>query len=428
MALDFVNRTSEIGRLDEAWRKGGLVVVYGRRRVGKTRLLRRWLASHEGFYSQAIEAESSLQVEQVYRDIREHLDTRVVPKDWTELLDLLRLKKGKWAFVLDELPYLVASDPSLPSRLQRWIDHDLPDGCLLVLAGSSTRMMNDIFLNRQAPLYGRAWRLMPIAPMSYHSFCEACSLPVAEMDSFEKFSCVGGIPKYWEYVEQGKDTISLCESLYFAESAFMQEEPQRSLRDEGVGGVKALSVLEAVGRGESKPSGIAGRLETRQTSLSRVFQQLIDAAVLDREIPFGESARTTKKTSYRIVDPALKFWFGVYSPHRSRWRHASREERLRWIHGHASVIFEEYLRSLIPGAKRYWERTTEFDIVGPDPLDPEGLLVAEVKWKRLKSKSREEVLRELQLKWESCAISRKSQRVRFAVLDATELERLSGGA
>ena len=294
MILDFVNRIKEQQELEASARKGGLLVVFGRRRVGKTRLLAHWLRSRGGMYSQAIEGPLDMQIQQVFADIRPQLSTQIVPKSWPEFLEVLTMQKKPWSLCIDEFPYLTAVDPSLPSQLQKWLDHSMPRGCQLILAGSSTRMMNDLFLNRSAPLYGRAQKLLHVQPMDYAAFCDACALKPADMASFEKFSLVGGIPKYWEFVEKGHDVVALAEALYFDFAPYMEQEPQRILRDEGVTGASALSVLEAVGRGAERPSEIATRLGVVQTNLSRLLQQLLDASVLARELPFGESMRTTK--------------------------------------------------------------------------------------------------------------------------------------
>ena len=229
-------------------------------------------------YSQAIEAQRDLQIQQVFADLRPQLETQLVPKTWPELLEILALQKRRWVLCLDEFPYLTAVDASLPSQLQKWLDHSLPRGCLLIVAGSSTRMMNDLFLHRAAPLYGRARKLLHVQPMDYAAFCDACGLRPGDPDSFEKFACVGGIPKYWEFVEAGQDAVALAESLYFDYAPYMEQEPQRILRDEGVIGLNAVAVLEAVGRGAERPSEIASRLGTAQTNLSRLLQQLLDAS------------------------------------------------------------------------------------------------------------------------------------------------------
>ncbi|HOW64434.1 MAG TPA: ATP-binding protein [Candidatus Paceibacterota bacterium] len=421
MNMKFVNREAELRELDAAAKHGGLLVVFGRRRVGKTRLMRQWLQAHNGLYSQAIEAQRDLQIQQVFADLRPQLETQLVPKTWPEMLEILSLQKRRWALCLDEFPYLTAVDSSLPSQLQKWLDHALPPGCLLLVAGSSTNMMHDLFLHRAAPLYGRARKLLQVLPMDYAAFCDACGLRRSDADSFEKFACVGGIPKYWEFVEAGQDAVALAESLYFDYAPYMEQEPQRLLRDEGVIGLNALAVLEAVGRGAERPSEIASRLGTAQTNLSRLLLQLIDASILTRELPFGGSVRTTKKILYRIQDPTMRFWFRVFSPHQSRWRIYAAAEKRKLIHDHAATVFEDVCRARFPGAQRYWEGNVELDLVAPDPDDPKRLLVAEVKWRRLTAAERQNVLRQLESKWAHCSLRTRHPNVHFDVLDATIL-------
>ncbi|MGH8679053.1 MAG: ATP-binding protein, partial [Burkholderiales bacterium] len=421
MKLGFVDREAELRELDAAAKRGGLLVVYGRRRVGKTRLLGRWLQARDGLYSQAIEAQRDLQIQQVFQDLRARLETQIVPKTWPELLEILSLQKRRWILCLDEFPYLTAVDTSLPSQLQKWLDHSLPPGCLVIVAGSSTRMMHDLFLHRAAPLYGRAAKLLHVEPMDYAAFCRACGQEADDLDSFEKFACVGGIPKYWEFIESGQDVVALAEALYFDFAPYMEQEPRRILRDEGVTGLNAVAVLEAVGRGAERPSEIAARLGTAQTNLSRLLQQLLDASILTRELPFGESIRSTKKTLYRIHDPTMRFWFRIYSPHQTLWRAYAVAQKRKLIHDHAATVFEDYCRSRFPGAQRYWERNLELDLVAPDPDDRKRLLVTEVKWRRLSAGERKYTLRQLESKWSRCSLRARYPRVRFEVLDASIL-------
>ncbi len=418
VSLSFVNRERELAELDRAARRGGLLVIFGRRRVGKTRLVRRWLEGRRGLYSQAIEAPPELQVQQVFQDIRSSLETTIVPKSWTELLEVLSLQKSRWTLCLDEFPYLVAGDSTLPSRLQAWLDRSVPEGCLLILSGSSTRMMHGLFLDRAAPLYGRASKLLDVAPMDYTAFCRACGLDRRQPESVEKFSLVGGIPKYWEFLERRQDAVALAGALYFDFAPYMEQEPQRILRDEGVGGLGALSILEAVGRGAERPSEIAARLGTVQTNLSRLLEQLLDASLLARDLPYGESARSTKRVLYRIHDPTIRFWFRVFSPHRSRWASLPPPERRKLVHDHASTVFEDYCRSRFPGAGRYWERDLEIDLVSPDPEDPRGLVVGEVEWRRLSERERASLRRELEEKWSRCPLRDRHPRARLEILDA----------
>ena len=418
MELLFTNRADELSVLDSAAKAGGLLVVFGRRRVGKTRLLTHWLKPRNGLYSQAIEAAAAIQIEQVMRDIGPALKTNISPRNWVELLELVGLQKGHSVLCLDEFPYLVASDPSLPSVLQRWLDHQRPKSFTLVLAGSSARAMNDCFLNRAAPLYQRARKLIQVEPMNYRAFCEACGMKPGDMESFTRFALVGGIPKYWEFVEPKASALDLADELFFGRSAFLEDEPLRILRDEAIAGLNAQSVLEAVGRGAEKPSEIAARLATAQTNLGRTFQQLLDASILTREIPYGESLRSTKKSRYRIQDPALRFWFQVYSPHRTRWPTYRQADREKLIHDHAATVFEDFCRQQHPAATRYWEANLEFDYV----RDDHGCaVVSEVKFKTLTAHERRQLERHLTNGWQSSALSRRFREVRFEILDATIL-------
>ena len=418
MKLAFTNRVQELEELDASARVGGLVVLFGRRRVGKTRLLTHWLEKRSGFYSQAIEAAVPMQIEQTVRDIGSALPQGIQPKSWLEFFELLRYGPAETVLCLDEFPYLVASDPSLPSVAQRWLDHHRPEGFTLVLSGSSTGAMNDCFLNRAAPLYQRARKLIHLEPMDYAAFCGACGLDRSSKESFTRYALVGGIPKYWEFVEAGATALDLAEELFFGRSAFLEDEPVRILREERIAGLTPLSVLEAVGRGASKTSEIAARLGTAQTNLGRTLQQLLDASLLDREIPFGESLRTTKKTHYRIGDPALRFWFRVYSPHRSLWHRLTIEEKTKLLHDHAATVFEDYCRSRHPDAARYWEAGAEFDFLRKDG---DGVVVSEVKFKKLTDAEKTGLKKQLAEKWKSSAAAHRYPRATFEILDTSEL-------
>ena len=416
--LAFTNRTRELEELDASARVGGLVVLFGRRRVGKTRLLTHWLEKRSGVYSQAIEAAVPMQIEQTVRDIGSALPQGIQPKTWMEFFELLRYGPAETVLCLDEFPYLVASDPSLPSVAQRWLDHHRPEGFTLVLSGSSTGAMNDCFLNRAAPLYQRARKLIHLKPMDYAAFCGACGLDRSSKESFTRYALVGGIPKYWEFVEAGATALDLAEELFFGRSAFLEDEPVRILREERIAGLTPLSVLEAVGRGASKTSEIAARLGTAQTNLGRTLQQLLDASLLEREIPFGESLRTTKKTLYRIGDPALRFWFRVYSPHRSLWHRLTIEEKTKLLHDHAATVFEDYCRSRHPDAARYWEAGAEFDFLRKDG---DGVVVSEVKFKKLTDAEKTGLKKQLAEKWKSSAAAHRYPRATFEILDTSEL-------
>jgi AAA+ ATPase superfamily predicted ATPase len=416
--LDFINRTEELKQLDEHARAGGLLVIFGRRRVGKTRLLTRWLQRHGGLYSQAIEATKDQQVRQLVEDLQ--LPTAIVPRTFAEVLRLLDLQPKEFVLCLDELPYLVGADPSIPSVLARWLDQRTRNRSSLMLTSSSTRMTQDLFLKPRAPLFRRA-RILKVAPMSYRAFCEACRLAPASKESFVRFSLVGGVPRYWEFVRRGQSTLALADELFFGCSPALEFEPSRLLKDEAIVGLTAPAVLEAVGRGSHKPSEIAARLGTPQTNLSRLFQMLLDARLLERELPFGESVRTTKRTLYRVADPSLRFWLHVYSPHRSRWRTYSAPEKQHLLDRHASTVFADQIRAVWPGSARYWEADVELDLVREEG---DSLVVGDVKWGSLGRAGKQKLLPQLEARFRRTALGRSRARARFEVLDAEALKLL----
>ena len=163
--MKFIDREEETGRLDRiaGGNQAALAVVWGRRRLGKSRLLTEWCRKHGGTYWVADESAAAIQ----RRYLADEMDTvfpgfsLVVYPDWTALFTRLSTEASQRSWrgplVLDEFPYLVAAAPELPSILQRWVDREKrTGGVVLALSGSSQRMMMSHILNSDAPLYGRA--------------------------------------------------------------------------------------------------------------------------------------------------------------------------------------------------------------------------------------------------------------------------------
>src|SRR5438105_12169872 len=112
----FVNRRVELAELD-ALPTSGLVVVFGRRRIGKTKLLTEWLRGRDGVYTQAIEGSTPLQLAQIHADVNARFDLPIEPRTWSDLFALFDAHHGPLVICIDEFPYLVAADPTLPSQL-----------------------------------------------------------------------------------------------------------------------------------------------------------------------------------------------------------------------------------------------------------------------------------------------------------------------
>lgn len=421
----FWNRKEELETIRRQIPKGGFGYVTGRRRIGKTALLAKSCQALNGFYHQAVEGTPEQQLLHLSEEIGQTLSifSGVVPKSWDEFFRLLSREPLPRLMVFDEFPYWVEGDPALPSLFQKWIDHDLPKRKSLVLAsGSSQSMLHSQFLQQGSPLYGRASVHLHLEPMSYSWFCRALKYKAADPISFTRFSLVGGVPYYWKLTPRGS-VIQQADQLYFEPSALLAEESMNWMRDEGITGNLPKALLDLIGRGVHKPSELASRLGNVQGNLSRPLALLLDLGLVHREIPFGESTRSTKRTLYCIQDSALSFYYGTFLPHRMSWKQKSREEKMEILERHAAKQWEYFCRWLYPGSARYWEEKVEIDLVAP-VKGKNNYLVGECKWRSLKAGEERSLLNDLKARFETTKLARrlqKASRVNFKVFSKKDL-------
>ncbi len=390
----FLNRQDELARLTALVNRpdGGLAVVFGRRRMGKTRLLVEWCRRHGGLY--AVADRSAADVQRRY--LAEALAGRfpgfagVEYPEWRALLTRLaadaRTARWRGPLVFDELPYWVASSPELPSVLQRWIDHEARDaGLVVAIAGSSQRMMQGLALSRDAPLYGRAQEVFEVRPLEVAHLPEVAGrlAPRAVVDFYAAW---GGVPRYWELaVDVDGEVIDAVDRLVLDPLGPLHREPDRLLLEEVPSALEVRPMLDAMGAGAHRLSEIAGRLGRPATSLSRPIDRLIELGLARREIPFGEAARSSRRSLYRIADPFTRLWFRVVAPHRAELvTSAARHRRAllkRYWGGLVSEAWEELCRHRLPwmdhpvlGAAGTWTpggrwwlgQAPEWDIVAED--------------------------------------------------------------
>lgn len=407
--MEFIDRSDELSRLDDLLDRpeGSLAVLWGRRRVGKTRLLLEWARRHEGLYTVADQSAAPLQREYLARAIAAKFrgfDT-VTYRDWPSLFTRLAQEAARtgWRgpFILDEMPYLAAADPALPSVLQNWIDHTAGAARLVVgLAGSSQRMMQGAVLGADAPLYGRATELLHLRPFSVGYLADAFG-PLPARRTVEIFALWGGIPRYWELAAPLGSRLEACvDRLVLDPRGPLHEEVDRLLLEETPSATALRPLLDLVGAGVHRLSEMAGRLSQPATSLSRPLKRLVELGLIHREQPFGDTPREGKRSLYRIADPFVRLWFAVVAPNRSMladsptavrtsvWR--ARRDALE------AQVWEELCRACVPrlhtaptaigglgpwrAAQRYWRgQEPEYDVVALS-VDGTRALVGESKW------------------------------------------------
>lgn len=402
--MDFVNRHNELERLKRLANSStaGLAVIWGRRRVGKTRLLLEWTGKNKGVYFAADESAASIQRKFFSLALEQALPgfAGVEYPDWQSLfLRLARdatLQKWRGPIVIDELPYLIAISPELPSVLQKFIDHEGKKAKLiLVLCGSSQRMMQGAALDESAPLYGRADELIKLSPISIGYLKKALKLE-SPRDVVEAYSVWGGIPRYWELAARsGGNLFENIDRLVLDPMGPLSEEPQRLLHEESPPAIHLRPILDAIGLGAHRLSEVAGRIGEPVTSLSRHIDRLIELDLIQRELPYGTDPINSKKSLYKIKDPFLRFWFKVVAHKRSIFSQVSPTIRHQWLQEGLpslfSITWEDLCRQAIPSlsqkwqmlykqAGRFWQNQgAEWDALSYS-LDGSCLLIGEAKW------------------------------------------------
>lgn len=405
--MRFVNRVAERSRLDGVLASdgGGLAVLWGRRRVGKTRLLLEWSRDVGGLY--VVADQSAQQVQRRY--FAEAAAGRfegfadVEYRDWRSLLVALAREAARapWRgpLIVDEFPYLMSSCPELPSVVQAWLDHEArAAGLTVVLSGSSQSMMQGLTLSASAPLYGRAVAAFPVQPMHAVSLREALGLPTATA-AVEAFAVWGGIPRYWELAQAFSGNLDAAvNALLLDPFGPLHQEADRLLADELPPAVALRPVLDVVGAGVHRLSEIAARLGQPATSLSRPLQRLQQLGLLRRETPFGEPEGGGKRALYTIADPFSRLWFRVVASHRGVLAALPPEGRLAIWRTHrpglVATAWEDACREAVPRlagalvghegglgpAGRWWRGNgPKLDVVAR-AREADELLLGEVRW------------------------------------------------
>lgn len=395
----FVNRGEEISRLELALNqeKAQLIVIYGRRRCGKSALIRRMVDKDTVYFSSDMR-EMPLQIRSLSERIEKEVPGFSVPvyPGWDSLFrSLNRSLKHRITLCIDEFPYLVKNSPDLPSVLQNIHDDDAHSNFNLILCGSSQMMMHDMVLNKKAPLYGRAGEIMKIHPMSPVYLMEY--LRLSALESVTEYSIWGGVPRYWEI---RRSTGNLDKALSYHvinQYGLLADEPERLFSDEIRTSVQAFTLLSLIGSGCHRLSELAARMGKPSTHLSGILSFLVELRYVRRELPFGETVRSTRKTLYKIDDSFLNFWFTFVLPEKSRIDLGLGSQVLRKIKKNldsfVATTWEEMCRKSVPyifkdqefkPACRWWgsgldRNPLEIDVIA-ESADKKALLAGESKW------------------------------------------------
>lgn len=401
--MEFVDRTEELTELKRALKAGtnsSFVVIYGRRRLGKSTLIRKALHHRDVFYM-AGDFINTVQLN-LFRDqlsVKFPEISNINFEGWEEILKLINsLTVERFTLCFDEFPYMVKHSPELPSLLQRLID----SGELkynIIICGSSQRMMQKLVLSSTEPLYGRAQAIINLGPIAIPYMQEA--LHFDAVSCIEEYSVWGGVPRYWEIREEYGDLISAISNTMLTSIGILYDEPNRLFIDDLTSSVQSESLLSVIASGANRLSEIATRMGREATALSAPLDRLIQMNYIYRDIPFGESAKKSKRGLYKIKDPFIKFYYTFIVPNKSnigRGRKNYIRELIERDFAHFVGGFWEYqCREAISGnklfghlwkeASRWWgtlntpygPKQMEVDLLA-ESFDGSSVLIGECKW------------------------------------------------
>lgn len=401
----FIGREKELYTLTNLYNSGKFefVVLYGRRRVGKTALINQFVMDKPTIYFTAVESNVKQNLENLSHAIMEFavgkaVDT-VFPTFQTALQYAFQLADEKRIIlVLDEYPYAARSEGSLASTLQMLIDqHQSSSKMMLILCGSSMSYMEDKVLAYKSPLYGRRTAQIKLLPFDFAETC-SCLSGFSDEDKATAYGMVGGTP---QYLLQLNTKLSIQENIrntFLNPSSSLYEEPASLLKQEIREPAIYNAIISAIASGSSRISEIANKVGEPTSVCATYIKNLSTLGILRKELPYGE--KTAKKTLYQISDHLFRFWYRFVPENSSIIGRGAVDLAWRRVEPHLSdymgSIFEEicaqYLWHLLLNGRlpmdfsdlgRWWgndpgeKKQTEIDLMA---LHGDNGLFAECKW------------------------------------------------
>ena len=319
--MDFIGRTSELATLNAELEHGsGFVVIYGRRRVGKTTLIKEFIKDKRAFYFLATtesEAQSMKRFAGVLsRTTKKPMLSKVTFTDWLDLFQVVAddHPDEKKVLVIDEFPYLVKTNPDFPSILQKAWDEVLKDhNVMLILCGSLISMMKKHALAYDSPLYGRRTAQIRLMPLQFTDVYEAQNLSFEQ--AVEQYAITGGVPKYMEFFQSDEPLVEQIRRVVLSKNGFLYEEPDFLLNEEVQTPINYFSVLKAISDGNHKLSKIGMTMEQDTSAITPYLKTLIDLGFVIKNVPITEkNPERSRKSLYYVSDNFIRFWFRYVYP------------------------------------------------------------------------------------------------------------------
>jgi len=397
----FLGRERELTHLHERYRSESaeFIVLYGRRRIGKSELIDQFLHTTAGIHLIAREESKNLQLRKFSRDLGAYFQDPFLQKngfsDWDSFFEYLIQHAGsRIVIAIDEFPYLIKEDPSLPSMLQEYWDTRLKNTRIfLILSGSSISMMESATMEYGSPLFGRRTGQILLQPLRFVHVLDY----LGEMKKAVEFYAVfGGTPAYLMAADPDRDIQENIEEKVMREDSFLFRDVEFVLRTELVEPRYYFSILFSLAQGNHSIGLVCNDTGLSKSIVNKYLSILIDLKLVYRRIPVTEGYKS-RKGLYFLSDNLFDFWFSFVNPNldaleRGNARliadHYVRPHFARYVGKHVEGmvmdLFDHFnRRALLPFVfariGSWWHRGEEIDIVCLAE-DPHHILFCECKW------------------------------------------------
>lgn len=336
----FIGREAELAVLESLYNSNcfEFLVMYGRRRVGKTEVLKQFAAKHKCLLFSALEQSNFSNLENFSHSVGEYFDENFLPvfQNWQSAFDYLDAKiekhsaSAKTVVIIDEFPYIAKAFPAIKSILQHIIDHKWKDkNILLVLCGSSVSFMLNEVMGQSSPLYGRKTSQLEIKPFDY--LTSALFVPkYSNLDKVITYGILGGIPKYLETFSDKLSIWENVEKVIASASGSLHEEPGFLLRMEFREPTLYNTILDAIATGASKMNEIATKIQEESSKSNKYLTELQTIKLVEKIVPCGEKDNS-KKTIYILRDNFFKFWYRYMFRNKNRFNLMKEREIAEFI-------------------------------------------------------------------------------------------------
>ena len=329
----FFGREQELSELNRLYDQGGfqMIVLYGRRRVGKTTLALEFARDKPSLVFTAKVQNDALNLADFSRALYSKFGLPVSTgsfSSWDAAFEFFAKMAGdkKVVFVFDEFPYAASKNSALVSTLQIAIDRTFKNtNIFLILTGSNQGFMEEKVLGampaaegesglgEKNPLFGRRTAQIRLAPFGYLD--AAKMLPgKTPIELATYYACFGGTPYYLSLIDQHASFEENVTRLFFRKEGLLYEEPMMLLRQELREPATYHSILGAIAAGANTPTAISDKTGIERTSVAKYLNTLVSLRLVEKVVPFGESLKTTRKGIYKITEPCYSYWYGFVEP------------------------------------------------------------------------------------------------------------------